>query len=120
MQEDTEYLGYHVGYGTWSPSPKKVEAILKAKVTNLKELQSFLGAMNFFRRHVPRFTESSHILTDLLKKENPWKWTEREQEKVDELKRKLAQRTFLGVPKPRGEMVGVMDASDYGGGSTIF
>lgn len=92
------YLGYQIGYGWWSPSPKKVEAISRAKVTNLKELQSFLGAMNFFRRHVPSFSKSSHQLTDLLKKGRSWVWSEREEKLVQDLKDKLAQLTKLVPP----------------------
>ena len=120
MKEEFEYLGYTLGYGTWSPSKKKVEAILKAKVTNLKELQSFLGAMNFFRRHVPNFSQTSHVLTDLLKKETPWTWGKEQQTKMDELKAKLAKLTCLGTPKPTGEMVVLTDSSDVQGGATIF
>ena len=71
LLEEMDYLGFHVNYGTWQPSAKKVEAIMKAKITNPKDLQSFLGGMNFFRRHIPKFSESSHILTDLLKKGTP-------------------------------------------------
>ena len=76
--------------------------------------------MNFFRRHIPRFTESSHILTDLLKKGNAWKWTEIEENKLNDLKRKLSAMTLLGVPNSVGEMVIVTDSSDYGGGASIF
>ena len=120
LQTSMEYLGFKVGNGVWSPSEKKVEAILKAKVSNLKELQSFLGAMNFFRRHVPRFSESSCVLTELLKKETPWKWGPLEEAKFLELKQKLAKLTCLGTPKPQGEMVVLTDSSDLQGGATIF
>lgn len=27
MKEEIEYLGYHIGWGTWKPTPKKVEAL---------------------------------------------------------------------------------------------
>jgi len=117
---DMIYLGYHIGYGWWAPSPKKVEAISRAKVTNLKELQSFLGAMNFFRRHVPQFSESSHQLTDLLRKGRSWTWGEKEEKLVQDLKEKLSKLTKLGSPKMEGEIVIMTDASDYQGGATIF
>ena len=120
LQTSMEYLGFEVEHGVWSPSKKKVQAILQAKVSNVKELQSFLGAMNFFRRHVPRFSESSHVLTELLKKDVPWKWGFEEETKFKELKDKLAKVTALGTPKPFGEMVLMTDASDSQGGATIF
>ena len=114
------YLGFHLNHGTWQSSPKKVEAIMRAKVSNLKELQSFLGAMNFFRRHIPKFSDSSHILTDLLKKGTPWTWTDLHQQKLDELKSKLSQLTQLGTPKCQGEIVLLTDSSDHQGGASIY
>ena len=120
--EKTEmvYLGYHIGYGWWAPSPKKVEAISRAKVRNLKELQSFLGGMNLFRRHVPSFSTTSHKLTDLLKKGRQWVWGEKEEKLVEELKEKLWRLTKLGSPKIDGEIVMMTDYSDFQGGATIF
>jgi len=117
---DMVYLGYHIGYGWWAPSPKKVEAISRAKVGSLKDLQSFLGAMNFFRRHVRKFSESSHKLTDLLKKGRSWSFGTQEEHLVQDLKDKLATLTKLGSPKMEGEIVIMTDASDYQGGATIF
>jgi hypothetical protein len=56
MVSELDYLGYHIGWGKWSPSPKKVEAILRGKVRTLSDLRSFLGAAIFYRRHIPGFT----------------------------------------------------------------
>ena len=87
---------------------------------NQKELRSFLGAMNFYRRHVKNFTFSSAPLTELLKKNVKWRWTEIEQKCFDELKNKISALEVLGVPKPNGEIVMVTDSSDLGGGATLF
>jgi hypothetical protein len=67
---------------------KRVLAILKAEVYNLKELRSFLGAMNFYRRHCKNFTFSSAPLTELSKKNVKWTWGEEEQKAFEELKSK--------------------------------
>ena len=120
LKTEMDYLGYRIGHGFWAPSAKKVEAIQRAKVKNLKELQSFLGAMNFFRRHVPRFSETSHMLTDLMKKGKSWTWGEKEQKLVQDLKDKLSAMTKMGIPKMEGEMVIMTDASDKQGRATIF
>jgi len=57
FETEIDYLGYSLGWGTWKPSSKRVQAILNYfKVQNVKELRSFLGAMNFYRRHVKNFT----------------------------------------------------------------
>ena len=120
LKETLEYLGFEVGHKVWKPSSKKVEALQKAKITNLKSLQSFLGACNFCRRHVKNFTFSSAILTELTKKNVPWNWTEEHERAFLELKSKLANVSGLGVPNIEGEIVLVTDASNIGGGGSLF
>ena len=90
------------------------------KVRNLKDLRQFLGACNFYRRHVKNFSYSTAILTDFLKKNAKFQWVPAEEEKLQELKNKLASVTAIGVPRPTGEMIVVTDASDVGGGAIIF
>ena len=76
--------------------------------------------MNFYRRHVKNFTFSSAPLTELLKKNVKWRWTEVEQKCFEELKTKIAALENLGTPKSSGEIVMITDSSDLGGGSTLF
>ena len=94
---------------------KKVQAIAKFRVKNLKDLRAFLGACNFFRRHVKSFTYSSAGLTDLLKKNARFVWSDKEEALIEEIKNKLLSSTPLGVPRSTGEMIVVTDASDRGG-----
>jgi hypothetical protein len=115
-----EYLGFEVSWGSWRPSQSKVQAIQSFKVRSLKDLRSFLGACNFFRRHVKNFTYSTASLTDLLKKNARFHWSSKEEALVSEIKQKLLTTTPLGVPRSSGEMVIVTDASDQGGGGTLL
>ena len=41
---------------------------------SVKELQSFLGFINFYRRLIPHFAKPAKQLTKLLKKEAVWEW----------------------------------------------
>ena len=45
----------------------------------LHDVQSFIRACNFYRRHIHNFSYSSAPLTDLIKKNNPWRWTNKEE-----------------------------------------
>ena len=119
LRTEFEYLGFEIGHGWWRPSRKKVEALQGVEVRNLKGLRSFLGACNFYRRHINNFTESSACLTDLTKKGVKWEWTTHHQEKFEELKQKLSDVKCLGVPKNEGEVVVITDASDTGGGASV-
>ena len=68
LKSELEYLGFHIAQGIFSPSQSKIQGILKFKIQNLKDLRSFLGAANFYRRHIKNFTFSSAPLTEKLKK----------------------------------------------------
>ena len=88
----------------WS-SPKK----------GLHDVRSFVDACDFYRRHIHDFTYSSAPLTDLIKKNTPWRWTPREEKCFQEPKKKITSSNCLGVPRPIGEIVLIIDASDIGG-----
>ena len=54
---------------------KKGEAILKFKPPeNTKELKSFLGAIQYMAKYLPKFSERTDRLKKLLKKNEQWKW----------------------------------------------
>ena len=121
MKEEMEYLGFDVGYGWWKPAASKMQPLQDMQIHDdpkkgLHDVRSFVGACNFYRRHIHNFTYSSAPLTDLIKKATPWRWTSREEECFHELKKKIASSNCLGVPRPEGEIVLITDASDVGGG----
>ena len=121
MKEEMEYLGFDVGYGWWKPASSKMQPLQDMQIGDdpkkgIHEVRSFVGACNFYRRHIHNFTYSSAPLTDLIKKATPWRWTAREEECFQELKKKIASSKCLGVPRPKSEIVLITDASDVGGG----
>ena len=97
-----------------------MQAILNAEIHNQKDIQKFLGAANFYRRHIKNFTFSAAPLSELLKKTVAWHWGVDEQRAFEELKAKFVEAELLGVPNSKGEIVMITDASEIGGGSTIF
>ena len=120
-----EYLGFDVGYGWWKPAASKMQPLQDMQNRDnpkkgLHDVRSFVGACNLYRRHIHNFTYSSAPLSDLIKKTTLWRWTAREEECFQELKKKIAPSNCLGVPRPKGEIVLITDASDLGGGGTIY
>ena len=125
MKEEMEYLGFDVGYGWWKPAASKMQPLQDMQIRDdpkngLHDVRSFVGACNFYRHHIHNVTYSSAPLTDLIKKTTPWRWTSREEECFQELKKKIASSNCLGVPRPEGKLVLINDASDVGGGGTIY
>ena len=125
MKEEMEHLGFDVGYGWWKPAASKMQPLQDMQIRDhpkkgLQDVRSFVGAYNFYRHHIHNFTYSSAPLTDLIKKTTPWRCTAREEECFQELKKIIASSNFLGVPRPKGKIVLITDASDVGGGGTIY
>ena len=121
MREEMEYLGFDVGYGWWKPAASKMQPLQDMQICDdpkkgLHDVRSFIGACNFYRGHIHNFQYSSAPLTDLIKKTNPWRWTDKEETCFQELKRKISSINCLGVPRPKGEIILVTDACDVGGG----
>ena len=76
MKEEMEYLGFDVGYGCRKPAASKMQPLQDMQTCDdpkkgLHYLRSFVGACNFYRRHIHNFTYSSALLTDLIKKPTP-------------------------------------------------
>ena len=104
---------------------EKVAPILKAsirddKTRGVKDIRAFLGSCNFYRRHIPTFTYSSHLLTDLTKKTVPWMWTQEQEAQFQKIKEKLSSLRLLGTPASDGEFMVITDASLVGGGGTLL
>ena len=67
-----EYLGFDVGYGWWKPAASKMPPLQDRQIRDepkkdLHNVRSFIGASNFYRRHIHNFTYSSAPPTDLTK-----------------------------------------------------
>ena len=126
MQETMQYLGFDIGYGWWTLAASKAKPLMDAKVrhedpkTGLHDVRSFIGACNFYRRHIKNFTYTGAILMDLIEKSTTWRWGPQQQQAFDEVKDKVANAKCLGVPRAQGEILRVTDASNVGGGGTLF
>ncbi len=67
-QPSVEYLGHVVSAEGARPLPVNVEAILaRPRPSTVKDLQGFLGMVNFYRRFMPRAAATLLPLTDALR-----------------------------------------------------
>src|SRR5436190_2971822 len=71
MYEELQLLGHVINSHGTKPLQTSIQAILNLrKPTKIKELRSFLGAANFFRKNVPNFAKITLPLTEAIKKYN--------------------------------------------------
>ena len=106
-------LGVWVGNGKVQIEEEKVKAIKEWKTpTKVKNVESFLGFANFYRRFIKDF---SHIVVPLnqLKGKEEWKWTEKEQNTFKELKQKITTQPVLVLLRRKGKFRVEVDASGH-------
>jgi len=76
--------------------PNRVNAIKKLDLPrSKKEIQSFLGKVNFVRRFIPNFAEVVKNITKMLKKGADFKWTAEVKKSFEEIKKALTQAPVL-------------------------
>ena len=75
LMNETKWLGHKINENGIELNEEKVEAILKLKAPeNTKDLKSFLGAIQYMAKFLPKSSERLDRLRKLLKKNEPWKW----------------------------------------------
>lgn len=96
---EVEYLGHIINEEGIKANPKKVQAIKEyPRPINVKGVQRFLGMCAYYRRYVPNFSKIAKPITLLLKKEQPFIWTDAQQQAFEELKRALLEDVTLAYP----------------------
>jgi len=87
--EKVAFLGHILTTGV-AVDPEKVEAVSNwQQPTNVSEIRSFLGLAGYYRRFIEGFSKIARPMTELLKKEKKFVWTE-PCERIQELKRRLS------------------------------
>ena len=120
FQHSVEYLGHIVSSNGVEPDPAKIKAIHEWKIpTNVKEIRSFLGLAGYYRRFIQDFAKIAAPLTDLTRKNIPYRWSLREGEAFNKLKELMTQAPVLQLADPNLEYKVTCDASDFAVGAVL-
>ena len=87
--------------------------------TTVKEVRSFLGFGNFYRKFINKFLELAAPLNGLLKKDTPLLWTLECQESFDTLKQQFTAKPVLMMPDQSRPFQIEADASKYASGAVL-
>jgi hypothetical protein len=74
-----EYLGHTISAHGLQPTSEKVKAIKEAPVpTNVQQLRSFLGLINYYNKFLPALSSTLAPLYQLLQKSQKWVWEKKQ------------------------------------------
>ena len=113
-------LGQRVSQLGVSTHQEKIDSVDAMKPPNkVKELQMFLGFVNYFASYIPFYTWITKPLYKLLSKEEHWEWTPIHQEAFELCKTALKSAPILAHPMDGRAYRLYTDASDFGIGAIL-
>ena len=115
-----KFLGLIITNGGIHMDPAKVAAVLEWEVPkSVKDIQSFLGFANFYRRFIRAFSKIVSPLTKLTRKNVKFLWDKIAQDAFEELKRAFTTAPVLVMFDPEKPCVVETDSSDEVTGAVL-
>ncbi|XP_075074559.1 putative mitochondrial protein AtMg00860 [Nicotiana tabacum] len=98
-QKEIDFLGMHFVQGEYNLGPHICQELLKLPVANLttKQIQQFLGVINYVRDFSPNISTYISPLTEMLKKNAPL-WGEKKNEEFTKIKEIYKNVKSLYIP----------------------
>ena len=79
FSKEVTYLGFRINEHGVFPVKEKIKDLLNAKSPkDVTQLKSFLGMLNYYRRHLPNLASVLEPLHNLLRENVKWKWEKKE------------------------------------------
>ena len=98
-QTKIDYLGMIVKEGEISMDPAKLKGIQDWPIPKtVKQVRSFLGFGNFYRKFIRNYSDIAKPMNDLLKKNQPFIWSRQAQKAFDTLKKRFTEEPVLAMP----------------------
>ncbi|KAL4348382.1 hypothetical protein GQ457_17G011120 [Hibiscus cannabinus] len=118
---EVAFLGHVISAKGIMVDSKKVQTIMDWRPPrNVSEVHSFLGLAGYYRRFVKGFSVISLPLKKLLRKDQPFEWSEDRQRSFDKLKQALTHAPVLIQPEPGKEFTVYSDDSHSGLGCVLM
>ena len=117
---ETEYLGHIIGDGVVKMDPAKIAGVTEwPRPACKKDLQKFLGFVNFYRRFVSGFSKIAGPLHSLTGQAE-WTWGQEQEDAFEALKHAVTSAPVLCIPNDSDQFRVSCDASNYAVGAELM
>lgn len=118
---ELKYLGHKISKNGISPDDSHTTAVQNMPTPkNVKDLERFLGLINYVGNFISNLSEKTHLLRELLKKNIEWHWDERHDNCFNELKKCLVSPPVLRYYSLQHPVTVSVDASKHGLGACLM
>ncbi|CAC5362607.1 Retrovirus-related Pol polyprotein from transposon 17.6 [Mytilus coruscus] len=118
---EVKYLGHVISKEGVKVDPEKTSAVATfPEPKTQKDVRSFLGMCNYYRKFVQSYSKITTPLTELLKKDVQIRWTLQCQIAFDNLKTRLTSSPILAYADMNKPFEIICDASDYAIGHMLI
>jgi len=115
------YVGHLITADGVKPDPEKVRAVAEMpRPTNTKELQTFLGFINYLTKFIPNLSQKTQVLRQLLQKDTEWSWDPEHDLAFETLKACVSSTPVLKYYDPSKPLILSVDASSKGIGAVLI
>jgi hypothetical protein len=119
-KEQINYLGFVISHDKIAMDPSKVAGLKEWPAPEtVKQVRSFLGFGNFYRKFIRKYSDLARPLNELLQKGKEFRWTTIHQEAFEELKKRFSEEPVLMMPDMDKPFQIKSDASKYAYGAVL-
>lgn len=120
IKSQVDYLGHTLSFNSVKPLRSNVEAIMAIQApTNVKEVQSFVGHIQYYREFVSNCSALLSPITELLKKDKVFEWGPDQEHAFQTVRKLLAEPPVLAIFDPDKPIHLFTDASTKGIGAIL-
>ncbi|SAL99781.1 hypothetical protein [Absidia glauca] len=120
FDRSVNFVGFVANEHGYSPNPKRIQAIASfPRPVCQGDVRAFLGINGIYKRHIYLFADCTAPLTNLLKKNAPFIWTENHESCFLAARSLLQEKCPSVYPDPTKSFYLFTDASDIGIGAAL-
>src|SRR5258707_10721694 len=119
-RQEVDYLGLVISKDHVAMDPVKVQGVTDwPQPAKVKDVQSFIGFVNFYQRFICDFSEIAHPLHALTWKLKDWSWGAAKQQAFDVLKSTITSAPMLAFPSKSSPFHLECDTSNFTTGAVL-